>query len=123
MKETAFIIIAVLSVIFMCDYITTNSCLDMHGEEFKIRSEKDENRFQAHRPQMTSRRIVVVMSDSRTIDEEGYHFLAFKINRLYAMRHGYEMKFTQTSCYTNGTDRKLCASCAHAEYGPRASSW
>ena len=42
--------------------------------------------------------LLLLMSDSRSLTTSGYHQLAFRINRHFARRHGYEIQFVQTPC-------------------------
>lgn len=67
------------------------------------------------------------MSDSRPLDQYGYHQLTYSINANYAKRHGYLIRYFHTPCLAiaqNGTkDPKECIACIHPTHGGRMSPW
>lgn len=71
---------------------------------------------------------VVLMADSRSLEDRGYHRLAHTINACWASRHGYLMRYIQTRCLEPragaGRPTKRGCSCArHPTWGSRPSPW
>ena len=82
-----------------------------------------------HRKHVTT---MLIMSDSRSLDQYDYHSLAYTINNHYATRHGYLMRFVHTPCsktmakYTSKEDEeptKRCIACFHHKWGGRMAPW
>ena len=85
----------------------------------------------------TTTTTMLLMSDSRPLDQYGYHQLAYRINAEYARRHGYRIRFVHTPCMANipnttATSRmndpedlatKQCIACVHPVHGPRMAPW
>jgi hypothetical protein len=72
-----------------------------------------------------SSKTMLVMSDSRSLNDDDYHRLAYAINVEYANRHSYGIRFVHTPCLTptNESSNKECIACVHAQYGGRAPPW
>ena len=71
---------------------------------------------------------LLLMSDSRSLDIDDYHKLAYTINSHYAKLHGYMFRFVHTPCLQNANPTasdipKECIACIHRKYGGRMSPW
>jgi hypothetical protein len=82
--------------------------------------------------QITPTKTMIVMADSRSLDDDDYHKLAFTINSHYAQLHGYAIRYVHTPCLTEIADdgeygfelaTKKCMACIHPRYGGRAPPW
>ena len=71
--------------------------------------------------------LLLIMSDSRLLEVDDYHRLAYSINSHYAKLHGYKIRFVHTPCLqtttTDNEDSKQCIACIHKDYGGRMSPW
>ena len=74
-------------------------------------------------------RLLILMSDSCSLDQFGYHQLSHAINSHYARLHNYRFLYVPTPCLpnqqgnNNNTSMKQCIACIHPIYGGRAPPW
>mmetsp|Transcript_15252 Transcript_15252/g.27721 ORF Transcript_15252/g.27721 Transcript_15252/m.27721 type:complete len:139 (+) Transcript_15252:2148-2564(+) len=78
---------------------------------------------------------MIVMTDSRSLEVDDYHKLAYTINSHYAKIHGYTIRDVQTPCLEqldadkrvrdNGDElpKKTCIDCIHPKCGGRMTPW
>ena len=79
---------------------------------------------------------MIIMSDSRSLDQYDYHALAYTINSHYAKLHNYLIRFVHTPCFTKSAEEltnkeqtadeeptKRCIACYHHEWGGRMAPW
>lgn len=81
---------------------------------------------------------MIIMSDSRSLDQYDYHALAYTINKHYAKLHGYLIRFVHTPCLAKSAEEstnnntlntadeeptKRCIACFHPEWGGRMAPW
>lgn len=87
----------------------------------------DKYRLDFSDPSVANATTVLVMSDSRSPEESGYHGLSFRINAEYATMHNDTyLVFVHTPCLDEdvpSTESKVCVACVHKDHGARASPW
>ena len=69
------------------------------------------------------KKVIIIMSDSRSLNDTGYHTLSYKINARYAELHNYSIHFVHTPCMKPSKSTKKCIGCVHASLGERMVSW
>ena len=107
-------------------YLNQNRVNNKH--EFKL--------FKKTAARSNRKNAMIVMSDSRALDIDGYHKLAFSINLHYAKIHGYAIRYVHTPCLSNEEavididntpnedgHNKTCVACIHEKYGGRSAPW
>jgi len=88
------------------------------------------------RSSSSSSSTMIVMSDSRSLEQYDYHSLAHAINSHYARLHGYRIRFVHTPCLQESSNllllleqkadeeaTKRCISCVHETLGGRMAPW